>query len=195
MPYGEETAINGQWVKGPGATLFKAVKKALGNDLPIFAEDLGIITKEVEQLRDSLGFPGMKVLQFGFENLEENGFLPHHFTRNCICYTGTHDNDTTRGWFEQANEKIRDKVRRYFNCDGSIVTWGFRPVAQLLPQPNMPSSPLQDLFGLDSTARMNTPGKAAGNWAWRYTSDMLSDGFAGQLKETASFSEEQEESL
>lgn len=183
VPYGEETAINGQWVKGPGATLFKAVKKALGNDLPIFAEDLGIITKEVEQLRDSLGFPGMKVLQFGFENLEENGFLPHHFTRNCICYTGTHDNDTTRGWFEQANEKIRDKVRRYFNCDGSIVTWDFIRGA-IASTAKYAVFPLQDLFGLDSTARMNTPGKAAGNWAWRYTSDMLSDGFAGQLKET-----------
>lgn len=125
----------------------------------------------------------MKVLQFGFENLEENGFLPHHFTRNCICYTGTHDNDTTRGWFEQANEK---SVTRY--ADTLTVTaalsHGISSVAQLLPQPNMPVFPLQDLFGLDSTARMNTPGKAAGNWAWRYTSDMLSDGFAGQLKET-----------
>lgn len=181
VPYGEETAINGQWVKGPGAVLFKSVKKALGDKLPIFAEDLGIITKEVEILRDTLGFPGMKVLQFGFEDAKENGFLPHHFTRNCICYTGTHDNDTTRGWYEHADEKIQDKVRRYFNCDGSIVTWDFIRGA-IASTAKYAIFPLQDLFGLDSGARMNTPGKASGNWAWRYTSAMLTDDRAAQLK-------------
>lgn len=183
VPYGEETAINGQWIKGPGAALFKAVKKALGSTLPIFAEDLGIITEEVEALRDSLGFPGMKVLQFGFEDADENAFLPHQFTRNCICYTGTHDNDTTRSWYEHADIKVQDKVRRYFNCDGSIVTWDFIRGA-IASTAKYAVFPLQDLFGLGSSARMNTPGKASGNWSWRYTSDMLTEDMAAQLKET-----------
>lgn len=183
VPYGEETAIRGRWIKGPGTELFKAIEKSLGEGLPIFAEDLGIITEEVERLRDELHFPGMKVLQFGFENLEENNFLPHHFGKNCICYTGTHDNDTTRGWFEGATDAVRDKVRRYFNCDGSIVTWDFIRGA-IASTAKYAVFPLQDLFGLDSSARMNTPGTASGNWSWRYTSDMLKESTAVQLKET-----------
>mgnify|MGYP003371416747 FL=1 len=183
VPYGEETAINGKWIKGPGAALFKSAEKACKKPLPIFAEDLGIITDDVEALRDKLGFPGMRVLQFGFENSEENSFLPHQFIKNCICYTGTHDNDTTRSWYEHTTEKVRDKVRRYFNCDGSIITWDFIRGA-IASTAKYAIFPLQDLFGLDSSARMNTPGKASGNWAWRYTSNMLTENLANQLKST-----------
>lgn len=137
----------------------------------------------MEALRDKLGFPGMRVLQFGFENSEENSFLPHQFIKNCICYTGTHDNDTTRSWYEHTTEKVRDKVRRYFNCDGSIITWDFIRGA-IASTAKYAIFPLQDLFGLDSSARMNTPGKASGNWAWRYTSNMLTENLANQLKST-----------
>lgn len=116
VPAGEETAMNGKWKKGPGEALFEAIQKALGEELPIFAEDLGIITPEVEKLRDTLGFPGMKILQFGFDGTGESTFLPHQLsTRNCICYTGTHDNDTTCGWYEHTSEQNKDKVRRYMN--------------------------------------------------------------------------------
>lgn len=184
VPYGEETAINGKWIKGPNKALFEAISRKLGDDLPIFAEDLGVITKEVEELRDAFDFPGMKVLQFGFENLSENSFLPHQYqTNNCICYTGTHDNDTTRGWYENANEKVRDKVRRYMRCDGSYITWDFIRTA-MASTAKYAVFPLQDLFGLDSSARMNTPGVASGNWAWRYRADWLTKETARQLKET-----------
>ena len=109
VPAGEKTAMNGKWKKGPGEALFEAIQKALGEELPIFAEDLGIITPEVEKLRDTLGFPGMKILQFGFDGTGESTFLPHQLsTRNCICYTGTHDNDTTCGWYEHTNEQNKD---------------------------------------------------------------------------------------
>ena len=126
VPAGEETAMNGKWKKGPGEALFEAIQKALGEELPIFAEDLGIITPEVEKLRDTLGFPGMKILQFGFDGTGESTFLPHQLsTRNCICYTGTHDNDTTCGWYEHTSEQNKDKVRRYMNTDASSVSWDF----------------------------------------------------------------------
>ncbi len=184
VPYGEETAVNGQWIKGPGEDLFKAISKKLGDDLPIFAEDLGVITPEVEALRDAFNFPGMKVLQFGFEDLAENAFLPHQFkSSNCICYTGTHDNDTTRGWYESVSEKVRDKVRRYMRCDGSYITWDFIRTA-MASTAKYALFPLQDLFGLDSSARMNTPGVAAGNWAWRYRADRLNSETAQQIRET-----------
>lgn len=184
VPYGEETAINGEWVKGPGSDLFKAIRKALGEDLPIFAEDLGVITEEVEALRDEFDFPGMKVLQFAFNDIAESAFLPHQFkTNNCICYTGTHDNDTTRGWYENASELSKDKVRRYMSCDGSIITWDFIRTA-LASCAKYAVFPMQDLLGLDNSARMNTPGVAAGNWAWRYTSHALNADMAARLKET-----------
>lgn len=184
VPYGAETAIGGKWVKGPGADLFNAIQKKLGDDLPIFAEDLGIITPEVEALRDQFGFPGMKVLQFAFESLKEGTFLPHQFQNtNCICYTGTHDNDTTRGWYENASEASRDKVRRYMNVDGSIISWDFIRLA-ISSIAKYAIFPMQDLFGLDSSTRMNTPGLAAGNWAWRYESYMLTDDIAERIKYT-----------
>ena len=177
VPYGDETAINGKWIKGPGASLFRAIEKELGKDLPIFAEDLGVITPQVEKLRDTFHFPGMKVLQFAFNDTAESDFLPYLYPENCICYTGTHDNDTTVGWYLELDEKYR----RYMNCDGSNIHWDFIRTA-LGSTARYAIFPLQDLFGFGSDCRMNTPGAAAGNWAWRYTSDRLSPELAEALK-------------
>lgn len=181
VPYGEETAIGGKWIKGPGSSLFRAVEKALGKNLPIFAEDLGVITPQVEKLRDTFHFPGMKVLQFAFSDTAESAFLPYLYPENCICYTGTHDNDTTVGWYQKADEKCRDKVRRYMNCDGGNIHWDFIRTA-LGSTARYAIFPLQDLFGYGSDCRMNTPGLASGNWSWRYTSDKLTPELAAALK-------------
>lgn len=181
IPYGDDTAIGGTWKKGPGEALFSAMEERLGTNLPIFAEDLGVITPEVNTLRDTFHFPGMKVLQFGFEDLNENAFLPHQFANsNCICYTGTHDNDTTQGWYNHAPHECRNKVRVYMNSDDQHITWNFIRTA-LASTAKYAIFPLQDLLGLDSNARMNTPGTADGNWTWRYTKEMLHWDLAGQL--------------
>ncbi len=184
VPYGKETAVDGAWKKGPGKQLFRAIEKELGGELPIIAEDLGIITPEVEKLRDELKFPGMKVLQFAFDDLEENTHMPHTFPGNCVCYTGTHDNDTTVGWYQHAYEASRDKARRYMNADGSAIHWDFiRTCFNSIAEIAM--VPLQDVLGYGSEARMNTPGVAEGNWAWRYTDDVLTDSLAARLYEAA----------
>ena len=183
VPAGEETAMNGKWKKGPGEALFEAIQKALGEVLPIFAEDLGIITPEVEKLRDTLGFPGMKILQFGFDGTGESTFLPHQLsTRNCICYTGTHDNDTTCGWYEHTSEQNKDKVRRYMNTDASSVSWDFIRTC-LGTIAKYAIFPVQDLLKLGSEHRMNTPGTATGNWEFRYRSGLLDEGMAKGLKQ------------
>lgn len=140
-----------------------------------------MITPQVEKLRDTFHFPGMKVLQFAFNDTAESDFLPYLYPENCICYTGTHDNDTTVGWYLELDEKYRDKVRRYMNCDGSNIHWDFIRTA-LGSTARYAIFPLQDLFGFGSDCRMNTPGAAAGNWAWRYTADRLSPELAEALK-------------
>lgn len=175
VPAGEETAINGQWIKGPGHALFDAVKKELGNDLPIFAEDLGVITPDVERLRDELGFPGMKVLQFGFGDMDDHNYIPHFYTTtNCICYTGTHDNDTTMGWYAQQPEIVRDRIRRYGNTDGNLVSLDFIRFC-MGSIAKYAIFPMQDLLVLGSEARMNCPGVAQANWTFRYTAEDLTD--------------------
>ncbi len=180
VPYGAETAIKGEWRKGPFKDLFYAFQKALGHDIPIIAEDLGVITDAVEDLRDTFELPGMKILQFGFESVEENGFLPHHFVPNSVCYTGTHDNDTTLSWYASIPEESRDKIRRYLNTDGNSIVWDMiRACYGSVSQ--MAIVPLQDIMYLGADSRMNTPGVAAGNWQWRYTDDMLTDGLADHL--------------
>lgn len=182
VPAGEETAINGKWKPGPGAALFEAIKKELGDDLPIFAEDLGIITPEVEALRDQCGFPGMKVLQFGFEAWPHDNFYPHNFkTTNCICYTGTHDNNTTVGWYEDVKEEARDRVRRYLNCDGGNVSWDFIRLA-MSSIAQYAIYPMQDVLKLGSEARMNVPGVLGANWAWRFEKEDLQEWHAIELK-------------
>ncbi len=180
IPYGEETAINGQWIKAPGYELFKAIEKSLGQ-LPIIAEDLGKMTDTVEQLRDDLKLPGMKILQFAFDDSEENDYLPHNFTNpNCVVYTGTHDNDTSVGWYKKATEVEQDHLRRYMNVSGEDVAWDLIRLAYASTA-GFAIVPVQDLMKLDSDARMNTPGVAAGNWMFRYTEDMLTDEIANGL--------------
>lgn len=182
VPADEETAINGKWKPGPKDDLFHAIQKELGEDLPIFAEDLGIITPEVEELRDRFHFPGMKVLQFGFEAWPHDSFYPHNFkSTNCICYTGTHDNDTTKGWYEKAKEEARDRVRRYLNCDGGNVSWDFIRLA-MSSVAKYAIFPMQDVLSLGSESRMNMPGVLGGNWAWRFETKDLQEWQAIELK-------------
>ncbi|MEE1314262.1 MAG: 4-alpha-glucanotransferase [Faecalimonas sp.] len=184
VPAEDETAENGAWEDGPKDDLFLAIAKELGEDLPIIAEDLGTITQEVRDLRDRFGLPGMKILQFAFEATDESSFLPHQFqTTNCVCYTGTHDNNTTKGWYANAPEYARDKVRCYMNTDGGNVHWDFLRTC-FGTVAAYAVVPLQDVLGIGEEGRMNTPGVAAQNWAWRYEKELLSDGLAEGLLRT-----------
>jgi 4-alpha-glucanotransferase len=160
------TAEKGEWVKGPGADLFKAVKKALGK-LPIIAEDLGVITPEVEALRNSVGLPGMKILQFAFDGNTENPYLPYNSQKESVLYTGTHDNDTSLGWFNSLVELDKHQVRQYLGCDDSTFLEHFIRCALGAPS-GMCVIPFQDVLGLDSSCRMNIPGTESGNWQWRF---------------------------
>ena len=181
IPEKEETAKNGRWVKGPGEEFFKTVEGKLGT-LPIIAEDLGIITPEVTALREKLNFPGMKVLQFAFTNGPENTFLPHQYEQNCVVYTGTHDNDTTCGWYEKATEHERDFVRRYCKTDGHEINWDLIKLA-LQSSADIAVIPFQDVIGLGSKGRMNFPGTIEGNWEWRFTWDQVGPAPANRLYE------------
>lgn len=184
IPYGEETAINGEWVKAPGYELFQAIQNALGDDLPIIAEDLGIITAEVDALREAFRFPGMKVLQFAFDSTGESAYLPHQFTSpDCVCYTGTHDNDTSLGWYMTLNPDCQEKVCRYTHCaDVAYISRDLIGTA-LGSIARYAIFPMQDVLGYGSSARMNTPGVASGNWSWRYKDGVLTEELAKELKE------------
>ncbi|MFP4365350.1 MAG: 4-alpha-glucanotransferase [Spirochaetia bacterium] len=179
VPAEEKTAIKGEWVPAKGYELFKTVEKALGG-LPIIAEDLGVITPDVEELRDYFKFPGMKILQFAFDSSEENDYLPHNYARNCVVYTGTHDNDTVVGWYDKANEVDKKWATEYVNSNGTDVHWDFIR-ACWSSVAVMAVTPLQDVLGLGSEARMNTPGTASGNWQWRFTNEQLTDEHAQRL--------------
>ncbi|MBC8164036.1 MAG: 4-alpha-glucanotransferase [Roseiflexaceae bacterium] len=178
VPAAEETAMNGRWVTAPGGRLFDMVKRELG-DLPIIAEDLGVITPDVEELRDRFGLPGMKVLQFAFgSNDPQDPYLPHTYPPRCVVYTGTHDNDTTLGWWLNLADWERSRVQTYLARDGHDICWdmirtAFASVAATA------IVPLQDVLGLGSEARMNTPGLAAGNWSWRFRPEQID----GQARE------------
>ena len=169
----ETTASNGRWVKGPEAALFRAMQEQFGDLSFIIAENLGFITPEVEDLREQFEFPGMKVLQFAFNSDANNPDLPHNFTANNVVYTGTHDNDTTVGWYlNSGNPEEHDYYRRYTDRSGDDVAWDFIRLA-LSSVANLAIIPLQDFLGLNSEARMNFPSKASGNWSWRFTPEML----------------------
>ena len=180
VPYGDDTAINGQWEPGPGIDLFNAIKSQLG-ELPIIAEDLGLMTQGVIDLREATGFPGMKILGFAFDSGEENDYLPHTYTKNCVVYTGTHDNDTLIGWFQKAKEEDRQFARDYLNSrsDDKIHWDAIRGAWSSVA--NMAISPVQDFLGLGSEARINTPGVAAGNWQWRLRHGVLTDELAERI--------------
>ncbi|HEV7663954.1 MAG TPA: 4-alpha-glucanotransferase [Chloroflexota bacterium] len=169
VPAGAETAVTGRWVKGPGVAVFHAIADALGGGQPpVVAEDLGLITDEVRALLGTTGFPGMKVLQFAFGDTPQNPYLPDNYADpNCVVYTGTHDNDTTRGWFENtASTAEREFVTRYLGTDGSHIAEDMMRLA-LASAANTAIVPLQDVLNLGSEARMNTPGAPEGNWTWR----------------------------
>jgi 4-alpha-glucanotransferase len=181
VPQGEETAMNGEWIKAPGVEFFEVIKQKLGK-LPILAEDLGIITPEVEALRDRFEFPGMKVLHFAFGSDPGNPFLPFNYPRNAVVYTGTHDNDTTLGWFNTTNDYEKQNLLSYL---GSIspdgINWDLIRLA-LSSIANQTIIPLQDVLGLGTEARMNYPGKAEGNWGWCYQDGVLSQELGDRLK-------------
>lgn len=178
---GETTALNGTWVEAPGEALFRVVGQKLGK-LPVLAEDLGVITPEVEALRDQFEFPGMKILQFAFGSDPGNPYLPFNYSRNCVVYTGTHDNDTTVGWFNQGSDYEKHKLWLYLGCmSNEGIHWDMIRLA-LSTVANQAIIPLQDVLGLGTEARMNVPSKADGNWGWRYQPDALTDELGDRLK-------------
>lgn len=181
IPASEPTAMVGEWVKGPGAAFFEAMEAQLGT-LPLIAEDLGLITPEVKTLRDQFDFPGMKILQFAFGGERNNDFLPHTFVQNCVVYTGTHDNDTTVGWYQTASESEQSHVRRYLQTTGQDIAWDMIRLAYASVADTAVAT-MQDLFSLDGKARMNYPGKASGYWKWRYRSEMLTYRVAHRLRD------------
>lgn len=172
IPASEPTAVIGRWVKGPEAALFDAIQAKLG-ELPIIAEDLGVITPEVEALREQFGFPGMRILQFAFGGERNSSFLPYNYVRNTVVYTGTHDNETTLGWYLNATEDERDHVRRYTVSSGRDIVWDLIRLAYASVA-DIAIIPMQDLFVLGNEARMNYPGREGGWWQWRYTKEMFS---------------------
>ena len=175
VPAGAPTARTGQWVPGPGADFFEAVRRELGA-LPFIAEDLGLITPDVYALRDQFQLPGLRVLQFAFDGHSDNPYLPHNYVSNTVVYTGTHDNATTRGWFEELPNEQGQRLWSYLRRSGGSA----EEVAPALLRLAWSSSaaiaiaPLQDVLNLGNEARMNVPGKAEGNWHWRFTDNMLS---------------------
>jgi 4-alpha-glucanotransferase len=181
IPADEPTAVKGRWVKGPGLAFFEAMHNSMGQ-LPIIAEDLGVITPAVEALRDRFEFPGMKILQFAFGGERNSNFLPHNFGRNCAVYTGTHDNETTLGWYQNASSDEQDHIRRYAARDGSDIAWDMIRLAHASVA-DTAVVPLQDVLSLDNMARMNFPGKSGGWWTWRFQQSMLNDSTAARLRE------------
>jgi 4-alpha-glucanotransferase len=198
IPAGSKTAAPGRWVKGPGSILFKSLRRQLGS-LPLIAEDLGVITPEVEALRDEFSLPGMRVLQFGFApDPGSEKHLPHRFPSHCVVYTGTHDNDTTCGWFHSnhvATTQSWDDIQaertfalRYLDTNGSEINWDMIRLA-FSSVADTAIIPLQDILGLDSRARMNLPGTAEGNWRWRFQKGQIDRHAEDRLAElTAIFS-------
>jgi len=189
IPAKDKTALNGRWIKGPGKRLFQYISKQLGT-LPIIAEDLGVITPAITQMRQSLGYPGMKVLQFAFESDATNPYLPHNYKQtNTVIYTGTHDNNTTLGWFlsDKLPESARNHVRQYINStNDEHICWDFIRLAQSSIA-DLAIIPLQDILGFGEDCRMNTPGTGDGNWRWRCAAYFLSEATAQRLNNITSF--------
>jgi len=179
IPAGQATAEHGRWVPGPGRDLFEVLKKTFGN-LPIIAEDLGEITPDVYALRDEFDLPGMKVLQFAFDE-PANPFLPHNYTTaRCVVYPGTHDNDTTRGWYAEQTEQIRWNLHRYLNRDGSDVAWDLIRMS-MASVASLAIIAAQDILDLGTECRMNMPGRPEGNWQWRMRSGAFHEGLMDRL--------------
>ena len=194
IPGGDTTAERGRWVEAPGRELFTAIRDALG-ELPIIAEDLGVITPDVEKLRDDFGFPGMRILQFAFSSDPKNLDLPHNYHRNVVAYTGTHDNDTTVGWFNSVAgegstrnatqiEGEREFCMKYLKTVGREIHWDF--IRALFASVAATAIvPMQDLLGLGTEARMNLPNSTSGNWRWRFREDALTVELAERLRDVS----------
>jgi 4-alpha-glucanotransferase len=181
VPAQAETAEVGHWQRSPGAEVFAAIQRELG-DVPVIVEDLGVITPDVVSLRETLGFPGMKVLQFAFENDPTNVYLPHNHEPHSVVYTATHDNQTTVGWFHSRGEQERRTVQAYLGRDGADIAWDLIRTA-LASIANTAIFPMQDVLRLGDEARMNVPGQPSGNWSWRMTWDQLDTGLADGLRQ------------
>lgn len=180
IPYGFENAVNGRWVKGPGMKLFNKIKEELG-DLPIIAEDLGFLTEDVINLIRDSGFPGMKVLQFAFDSREESDYIPHTYDKNCVVYTGTHDNNTAIGWLEEIPKEDYDYAVRYLKLDDvEGFNWGLIRGAWSSVA-NLAIAPMQDFLGLGKEARINTPSTLGNNWRWRVKKSDLTDDLARKI--------------
>lgn len=181
IPFGAESAKEGKWQKGPGMSLFKELKKHFGTDLPIIAEDLGFLTPQVKKLLSDTGFPGMKVLQFAFSGEEESDYLPHNFDKNCVVYTGTHDNDTVLGWAESISEKELAFAKEYMRAGDEALNWVMIKTA-LSSVADTAIITMPDLIGLSSEGRINTPSTVGGNWSWRIDGGCINDWLAGVIK-------------
>ena len=183
VPYGDKTAVNGKWVKGPGIALFRAVKKELG-DINVIAEDLGFLTPSVLKLVRDTGFPGMKVLQFAFDSWEDSDYLPHNYIKNCVVYTGTHDNYTMLGWYDSISKKDRKYADDYLNNaghKGKELVWDYIRLA-LASCADTCIIPMQDYLGLGNEARINTPSTTGGNWVWRMDKKAFTKSLARRMK-------------
>lgn len=187
VPGTDKTAENGRWAEVPGKELFSTLRNALG-DIPMIVEDLGEVTREVEELRDSFDLPGMRIMQFAFGGDSGNPHRPHNYIHNCVVYTGTHDSDTVAGWYKArkrkrgGNPEEADFCRRYLMTDGKDISWDFIRAA-LASTANTAIIPLQDILGLDNKARMNVPSTGKGNWQWRVKDGQIREDLANRLRE------------
>ena len=181
IPASSATAINGEWVKAPGATLLQAVQQTF-SEMSLVAEDLGIITDAVHQLRSDFSIPGMKVLQFAFDGDMHNHHLPHNHSSDMVVYTGTHDNDTSQSWYHSESEQTRHLVRSYLECSDQDMPWALIRSA-MMSVANTAITPMQDILSLGAGHRMNTPGTTSDNWCWRFEWSQLEDHVAGALHE------------
>ena len=183
IPYGSKTAKGGKWVKGPNMALFNEFKREFGDALPIIAEDLGFLTPQVHTMLKRAGFPGMKVLQFAFSAGEDSDYLPHNYNKNCVVYTGTHDNDTILGWAEASDEADLNMAKDYLRSnDNEGLNWSMMKAA-MMSVADICILTMQDLIGLGSEARINTPSTVGGNWQWRISEGCINDWLAGIVLE------------
>ena len=185
IPYGDETAENGEWMPGPGMDLFRTMKETLG-DLPIIAEDLGFLTDTVRQLLKDSGYPGMKVLEFAFVAGEDSDYLPHNYDKNCVVYTGTHDNDTLQGWYQTLSEEDKEMTKEYLNnpyTPDEEVHWDFISLA-MRSVADTCIIPVQDYLGLGNKARINMPSTLGSNWMWRMKKGAFTDELIKKIRKT-----------
>lgn len=178
----EETAVNGRWIEGPKMKLFKAFEREIGDNLPIIAEDLGYLTESVKKLLADTGYPGMKILQFAFDPRESGDYLPHNYTKNSVCYVGTHDNDTALGWYDELTEEVKNNAKEYLNLtEGEGIARGLIRGA-MSSVSDLCVICMQDYLSLGSGARMNTPSTSGGNWKWRIEKDDINDKLAEEIQ-------------